>query len=129
MRTLEQEFAEKVYAKTAAFGAGNPKGKVERDRYGAMAHKLPILVQTAGLAQALAFVQSRGKDGHKELLRDLAQVVFDENDLDGGGFAAKSRTAKMQEYVFYTRRTMLALKWFKRFAQSVLDVDPTQEGE
>lgn len=127
MRTLEQEFAEKVYEKVEKFGENHPKEtkKTERDQYGSMAHKLPVLIRTAGLAEALAFVESRGKDAHKKLLDDLA-VVISENSKDD--LLKKSRKDGLQEYMYLTRRTMLALKWFKRFAQSVLEVDATAEG-
>jgi CRISPR-associated protein Cmr5 len=119
MKTLEQEMAGLVYAKVKAF-----EGKTDAKQYGAMAHKLPILVRTAGLAEALAFVESRGKDPAKALLNDLAQVV---SAVEKEKFLEQSRAAPMQEYVYLTRRTMLALKWFKRFSQSVLKVDPTEE--
>jgi hypothetical protein len=32
-------------------------------------------------------------------------------------------------YMWLTRQTLSALEWFKRFAQSVLKVDPGEEGE
>ena len=122
MQTIEQELAEKVYRKVAAH-----KDKTDAKQYGSMAHKLPILVRTAGLAEALAFVESRGKDPHKALLKDLAQVVLNRETETIEAFGRQSRTAEMQDYVYLTRRTMLALKWFKRFAQSVLDVEATAE--
>lgn len=125
MNTLEQTYAGAVYKKVEAFGDKYPKGKPERDQYGSMAHKLPILIRTAGLAEALAFVESRNKPAHHALLEDLAQVLG-EKDMETLG--KRSRSAEMQDYVFLSRRAMLALKWFKRFAQSVLDVDPTAEG-
>jgi CRISPR-associated protein Cmr5 len=125
MRTLEQEFADKVYEKVAAFGERYTKEKVERSQYGSMAHKLPILIRTAGLAEALAFVESRGKDAHKSLLDDLAVVISENSRVN---LLKNSREYGLQDYVYLTRRTMLALKWFKRFAQSVLEVDATAEG-
>lgn len=120
MKTIEQEFAEKVYNKVKA-----REGGTDSKQYGGMAHKLPILVRTAGLAEALAFVESRGKEPHKALLEDLAQVVLGQGR---NAFVEESRTADIQNYVYLTRRSMLALKWFKRFAQSVLGVDATEEG-
>ena len=119
MKTFDHELAEKVYERVAKF-----KDSSERKKYGAMAHKLPILVRTSGLAEALAFVESHGKESQLVLLEDLAQVVSVETREV---FTKKSREAEIQEYMFRTRRTMLALKWFKRFAQSVLGVDPTQD--
>ncbi len=121
MQTIEQELAEKVYHKVVAH-----KGKTDAKQYGSMAHKLPILVRTAGLAEALAFVESRGKDPLDALLDDLARVVSNQSRKD---FVAQSRNADLQNYIYLTRRAMLALKWFKRFAQSVLGVDATEEGD
>ncbi|GMV34421.1 MAG: type III-B CRISPR module-associated protein Cmr5 [Chloroflexi bacterium CFX1] len=126
MKTLDQILAEAAYHKVAAFGDEHKKGTTERKQYGSMAHKLPILVRTAGLAEAISFVESRGKDGHKVLLKDLGEIVLEGN---GGNFAEESRSAEMQKYMYLTRRTLLALKWFKRFAESVLEVKATEEGE
>jgi CRISPR-associated protein Cmr5 len=121
MKTLEQELAEKVYHKVVAH-----EGQPDAKKYGSMAHKLPILIRTAGLAEALAFVESRGKDPLDALLDDLARVVSNQSRKD---FVAQSRSADLQDYIYLTRRTMLALKWFKRFAQSMLGVDATEEGD
>ncbi|MBO1438272.1 type III-B CRISPR module-associated protein Cmr5 [Meiothermus sp. CFH 77666] len=90
-----------------------------RDQYGGMAHKLPVLVRQAGLAQALAFVESRGKEAHKALLDDLAQTVgFSRAEL-----LRKSREARLSEYLLLTREVLAAAQWYKRFSQSVLDVE------
>ena len=124
MRTLEQEVAEKVYRKVSLFGENQPQGSAKRNQYGAMAHSLPILIRTAGLAEALAFVQSRGKEGSTALLEDQGQVVLDKSADD---FAVQSRDVELQEYMYLTHRSLQALKWFKRFAQTILDVPATQD--
>jgi CRISPR-associated protein Cmr5 len=125
MNTIEQVMAAHVYNRVAAYGKRHPEESSERKKYGAMAHRLPILVRNAGLAEALAFVESRGKEPHKDLLEDLAQVV---SNVGKDRYIGDSRSAELQGYVHLMRRTMLALKWFKRFAQSVLEVGPTEEG-
>jgi CRISPR-associated protein Cmr5 len=125
MKTLEQEFAGKIYQQVAQYKQKYPKeDDPARKKYGSMAHKLPILVRTAGLAQALAFVDSRGKDEHKELLQHLAQVTVNANVDE---FLRQSREADLPTYIYLTRKTMLALKWYKRFAQSVLKIEPGEE--
>jgi len=128
MKTIEQELAKQVYDRVDAFAQAYPiKDCPERKKYGGLAHKLPILVRTSGLAEALAFAQSRKKDEFREkMLDDLAQAL---GSQDRKALADASREADMQEYVYLTRRTMLALKWFKRFAQSVLEVEATDEGD
>ena len=115
MQTREQEYAIKVYDQVSKLA----KPQEYLDQYGSMAHQLPVLVRSAGLAQALAFVEARGKEAHKRLLDDLAQVVGYDN---GKALAAKSRTASLTEYMLLTERVLAALIWYKRFAQSVLDV-------
>ena len=73
MKTLEQEFAAEIYTQVVEYGNKNQKDSPERKQYGSMAHKLPILVRTAGLTQALAFVESRGKEPYRALLRTSCQ--------------------------------------------------------
>jgi CRISPR-associated protein Cmr5 len=125
MHTLQQEYARKIYEKVKDFGESHPKGKLERTQYGAMAHKFPVLVRQAGLIHALAFVHTRGKEAHKALLGDLAQVVANQSDAE---FVRQCREADLTTYMWLTRQTLSALEWFKRFAQSVLEVDPGEEG-
>jgi CRISPR-associated protein Cmr5 len=120
---LEKEFASKIYNQVFAV-----KDLPDHKKYGSMAYALPILVRTAGLAQALAFVTTRGKNKennpYDRLLDHLAEVVGEPNR---GSLLKKSREAGLQEYMYLTRRTMLALKWYKRFAESVLEVTSTDQ--
>jgi CRISPR-associated protein Cmr5 len=119
MRTIQQKYAAAVYDKVNAYQG-------DRDKYGAMALKLPILVRTAGLAQALAFVESRGKQPFNDLLEDLAQVVIGKNAKT---FVAESRTNELPDYIYLTKQTLIALDWFKRFAQSIYKVKTTTSAE
>jgi len=100
-----------------------PKESKERKRYGSMAHKLPILVRQAGLVQALAFVKSRDKPPYDKLLEHLGETVGEADLFE------TCRTANLTEYIYLAERVMLALKWYKRFAQSVLKVDATEDIE
>ena len=125
MKTLEQQFAAQIYDQVLPYKG---KEEAERKQYGSMTYTLPILVRSAGLAQALAFVASRKKDVYDQLLDHLAKVVLG-NTADKEGYLEQSRKAEMQEYMRLTRRTMLALKWYKRFAESVLDVKSTDAND
>ena len=121
MQTLEQKLAAQIYEQVSR----QRKGSVEANEYGGMAHRLPILVRQAGLVQALAYVQARGKPGAQRLLEDLARTLgFD----SGEKLLDVVRKADLLVYMHLTRKALLALNWYKRFAQSVLDVDPTEEG-
>jgi CRISPR-associated protein Cmr5 len=88
--------------------------------YGSMAHRLPVLIHSAGLAQALAFVAARGKDEQRQLLDHLAQVV---GQNDGKKLQKASYDSDLIEYMHLTEECLAALLWFKRYAQSVLNVD------
>lgn len=125
MKTLSQEYAVSVYNRVTEFGNKNKAGSKARKEYGAMAHKLPVLVRQAGLMQAMTFVHTRGKPGHTALLEDLAQIV---TTKDAKNFLAECGTNELADYMWLTRKTLAALEWFKRFSESVLDVKAGEEG-
>ena len=125
MISREQTYAADAYEHVAKLAEKYPdENAAERKEYGGMALKLPVLVRQAGLVQALAFVESRGKDSQKRLLDDLAATV---GENDKNQLLRRSREADLEEYMALTEKTLLALKWYKRFAQSILKVKPTDE--
>ena len=126
MQTLQQDYAQKVYDKVESFGQKHAEDTPERKQYGSMAHKFPVLVRQAGLIQALVFVRTRNKKAHKLLLEDVSQIVAGQSADE---FIADCRKAELMEYMWLTRQTLNVLEWFKRFAQSVLDVDPGEQGD
>lgn len=119
MVTRTQWLAAQAYEQVCSI-SGAPG--TEQRRYGSMAHKLPVLVRKAGLAQALAFVQSRGTP-EGILVAHLAEVVGEPALL------ARSRTAELAEYMRLTRNVLAALEWYTRFAQEVLGVDRDADDE
>jgi CRISPR-associated protein Cmr5 len=129
MQTRDQEYASDVYERVQVIK--EKKDRVLETRYGSMAHKLPILIHTSGLAQALAFVDSRGKismsgerDGSQRLLEDLSQTVLRKPATEllkySRGDAPESN---LREYIRLTEQTLAALLWYKRYAQSILNVE------
>jgi CRISPR-associated protein Cmr5 len=128
MQTRDQKYGAAIYKKVSDLkeeaDAKDKEGEKYAESYGSMAHKLPVLIRSAGLAQALAFVEARGKAAHKKLLDHLAQAVLEKDDVNGTTLAERSRnTEQLSEYMRLTHEVMAALVWYKRFAQSVLDVD------
>ncbi|MBP1468455.1 type III-B CRISPR module-associated protein Cmr5 [Candidatus Chloroploca sp. M-50] len=131
MQTRNQRLAATIYAQVAPL-----KDHPEKTKYGSMAHQLPVLIQTAGLAQALTFVAAKGnakktddQDAYFRLLRDLAHVVLDgpAEQRTRAALLQRSREAPLGAYMLLTRRTLEALLWYKRFAQAELDVEQGQE--
>lgn len=117
MQTRDQKYAADAFTKVSQM-----KGKEREyyENYGSMAHKLPVLIRTAGLAQGLAFVEARGKEAHKQLLVDLSATIGYDSKTD---LLSQSRQTDLSEYIYLTKQVLDALLWYKRFAQSVLDVD------
>jgi CRISPR-associated protein Cmr5 len=122
MQTREQIYADSVFKLVSHLKASEQ----ERNEYGSMAHKLPVLIRTAGLAQALAFVDTRKKP-QQQLLDDLALVVLKAQEREV--LLARSRNAPLDEYMRLTQETLHALLWFKRYAQSVLGVEDASQEE
>lgn len=137
-QTREQRYADAVYTLVDEYRKQQQKLLKETDQkkredelkaackpYGAMAHKLPVLIRTAGLAQTLAFLQARHKDGTQQrVLLDHLTKVLGKDDL-----VKLSREASVGEYMVITNEVLAALLWFKRYAQSVLNVYASDEGE
>ena len=130
LHSRDQEFAKTVYEQVSAFKQlhTNAEGKTDKKvkQYGSMAHKLPLMIRSAGLAQTLAFVQVKSKKQKacEQLLDDLAKTL---NQLNGEKFVDQSRIVSLDEYMFLTQNALAALLWYKRYAQSVLDVEPGDE--
>ena len=124
MKTISQQFATTAFTQVNGIAE---KGEKYRQKYGSMAHKLPILIRASGLAQALAFVQAKKQGAYSDLLDHLAEAVKWPGAATGEQLAAKSRSEHLDGYILLTRRVSAALIWYKRFAESILDIKPTDE--
>jgi CRISPR-associated protein Cmr5 len=122
MKTRDQEYASDAVQKVSAVKKN--LNTDARNKYGAMAHQLPILIRSAGLAQALAFLETRDTAGHEQLLKDLAATVGLPKTL-----VQRAREAPLEEYMHLTRQVMAALLWYKRFAQSILEIKASDVGK
>jgi len=121
-RTREQRYAADTYERVDRYKQGHLANRVAQQQYGGMAHKLPILIRAAGLAQALAFVAARKKAPLDQLLDDLAATV---GHADRAALLSASRgqgTPSLAAYMTLTREVLTALLWYKRYAQALLDI-------
>jgi CRISPR-associated protein Cmr5 len=118
LKTRDQRYAEVVYGQVTGV---LKRDKREQEDYGRLANYLPALVKKAGLAQALSFAEAKCDAGGKQLLGDLQTTI---NKIGGRqiDLMDRSRKAELSEYLWLTRQVMTALHWYKRFAQSVLEV-------
>lgn len=125
MLTRDQQYAITAHQRVTNI---TTKSLCDVRAYGSMSHKLPILIRTAGLAQALSFVNARPKDKEvqRTLLEDLAQTI---GQKDRESFLSNVQAAHLKEYMLLTRQALDALLWYKRFAQSILHIDDSVEEE
>lgn len=115
MKTLDQIYAEKVYLVVSARSKES-----NQTLYGTLAQNLPILIHQAGLLQALSFLKTKTDMPHQNLLCDLAKVLgYSKAD----SLLQACRDADFQTYRLLTQKANIATGWFKRYAQSVLEVD------
>ena len=121
--TLEQKRAAMAYGHVQEIAEG------ERTRYGTMAQKLPALIRSAGLCQALYFVKSRKKPVLDVLLGHLSQQLrrVDPKILNVESLCARTRAAELATYVWLTREALAAVSWYGRLARSEWDVRPGDE--
>lgn len=108
MQTREQKYAQKIYEQVEQVAAD------KREDYLKMSKKLPVLIRSAGLTQALHFAVTR-KGGSKQLVEDLAVAISVEDLLE------QSRTVNLNQYIHLTEKCLTALNWYKRMAQSLLE--------
>ncbi|MFV0388482.1 MAG: type III-B CRISPR module-associated protein Cmr5 [Pyrinomonadaceae bacterium] len=109
MLTREQKYAEEIYRQVESVSDD------KKEDYLKMSKKLPVLIRSAGLTQALHFAVTR-KGSSKQLVEDLAVAVGEADLLE------QSRTANINQYIHLTEKCLTALNWYKRIAQSLLEL-------
>lgn len=127
MATLDQRRAAMAYEHVAAFV---DKEEAARKKYATMVHKLPALLTSAGLCQALHFIKSRGDDHQKQLLDHLAEqlVRVDPKIKDQATLLRQAREAPLPTYLRLTHEATVCASWYRRMVQGVLKIEQG-EGE
>ncbi len=131
MRTRDQRLAALIFHQVRSV----PEG--EHQKYGTAAHRLPMLIRTAGLVQALAFMKSRNKPGIDRLLDDLSKAVLHlpdnlENESTRGDreeLLRESREGDLATYMLHTMRALQALGFMRRYVTSELRIDASDDIE
>ncbi len=135
LQSRSQKYAESAYKHVAELFQGLEKQKDKPDelsdaakkkakKYGSMAHKFPVLVRSAGLAQAVAFVEARGDENQRELLKHIALSVGKQGVEK---FYESARKSGLMDYMHLTRQVLQASVFYKRFAESVLGIEAGEE--
>lgn len=89
-----------------------------KENYANLAKKFPALVQACGLAQTIAFVDSKEKNTN--YLKHLAKVMSRNENEDLG---KASREAGLMEYQRLSFEAIEAATWLKRYSEALLEKD------
>jgi CRISPR type III-B/RAMP module-associated protein Cmr5 len=104
--------------------------KTRQKKYASVVYALPALVRSAGLSQALHFVQSRRKneddDGPKRFLEHLAEQLkrIDDKINTSDELLAQVRGVEdLTAYLRLTQEVLACVDWYRRFVQGELDIE------
>lgn len=101
-------------------------------KYATYVHKMPALISSAGLCQAVWFIHSRntGKDAADTFLVNLAQqLAYVEPKLKGAsaeGLCKVVEEATLSTYLRLTQEAFLCSAWYRRMVQGVLKIDASE---
>ena len=86
---------------------------VDKDEYRTHSLKFPSLLIQSGLAQAVAFIESRNPAG-KQFIKDLTKAIDLKLDLKD-----RALKASLDEYTQLSAQALGAAAWFRRFASEL----------
>ncbi len=93
---------------------------LERENFVQLAMGAPALVMANGLMQALAYWQSRGKEGGKALVVIIASWLLGKDKEEGFEELMKElHEASSSQFARYTREALELLRWVKQFASAL----------
>lgn len=117
IRGVEQGRAKFAYdqVKDVAVNA-NPEDL--KKKYKSGAKKLPVLIKTNGLAQALAYIQNR--DNYPRLYGQIASWLRTKGLIEGGDLVDQVVDMESNEYRRITTETLALLNWVRRFVDGLM---------
>ncbi len=121
LTTRQQRMAE------TAFGAVEKREPSGNKEYCSFAKSFPALIQAAGVCQAIAFAQAKGRPaevGGREkaplmVACDVLKTMALPSNPALDKFAATVRTANVMEYMRLTRLALQAATWVKRYTEAL----------
>ena len=117
IRSVEQGRAKFAYdqVKKVAIDT-NPEDL--KKKYKSGAKKLPVLIKTNGLAQALAYIQNR--DNYPRLYGQIASWLRTKGLIEGGDLVEQVVNMESNEYRRITTETLALLNWVRRFVDGLM---------
>lgn len=126
LRTQDQRRAHLVYENVRSI-----ENKPFAKKYGGLALPAATLIRQCGLVQALAFYEAKAEDHHKQfvahLRQELKQLGFLPTTPGKDGLREEAMRCDLTDYMRLTKETLALCQWHKRFAQSILKVQPGED--
>lgn len=119
MASLDRKRAE------GAFKDVSEVPSAQHKKYATLVHKLPALISSAGLCQALHFLQSRNEPAGRLFLDHLARQLrrVDPGIHDANALLDRSRKAETLAYLHLSREALACAAWYRRMVQGVLKIE------
>lgn len=125
MAMRDQQRAALAYEHVAAYV---DEDKAVKKKYATIVHKMPALLQSAGLCQALHFAWSRDNEQRKYVEHFAGQLAYclGVQKLDAEQLLDHVRRASLGEYLVLTDEALLCAAWYRRLVQGVLKIEASE---
>lgn len=115
-----QKYAQRAFGLIQKVEEENEKVK----EYRTLALNFPTMILQSGLAQAIGFLQAKGKEEHLLLLAHIAELL-EENE---SSLHKKILEADLSHYQLLTRQAIEAASGLKRYTQALLPKPKDEQG-
>ena len=123
IRGIEQGRATYAFNKVSDIRNDLPLEK--QKKYKSNAKKLPVLIKTNGLGQALAFIEKR--DGYSELFDQIEEWLQKKQLITTNQMVEEVIGFDSDKYRQVTTETIALLLWMRRFVDSMIEGEATNE--
>lgn len=115
-----QKYAQRAFGLIQKVKEKNEKVK----EYRTLALNFPTMILQSGLAQAIGFLQAKGKEEHLLLLAHIAELLGENKD----SLHKKILAADLSHYQLLTRQAIEAASGLKRYTQALLPKPKDEQG-
>lgn len=117
-----QKYAQRAFGLIQKVKEKNEKVK----EYRTLALNFPTMILQSGLAQAIGFLQAKGKEEHLLLLANIAELLEENENKDS--LHKKILEADLSHYQLLTRKAIEAASSLKRYTQALLPKPKDEQG-
>jgi CRISPR-associated protein, cmr5 family len=115
-----QKYAQRTYGLIQKVKDDNKQVK----EYRTLALNFPTMILQSGLAQAIGFLQAKGKEEHLLLLAHIAELLGENKD----SLHKKILASDLSHYQLLTRQAIEAASGLKRYTQALLPKPKDKQG-